>query len=148
MDTTRLAKLGVAGPKAQWLSEEIETVRRVVTSNDAHSSGDRYHRGWMMPDWLHAILCERGPGVDRGRPPPIRWADAREATTSTLREAKFRIARLMEGHRIEFNGAGEQDLPSAEQAWNVEHTVSQDPLPSRSSPRPPQNLCYLTSTST
>ena len=52
--------------RARRLSEELETLRRVVTSDEA-LSGTGFWQGPLMPDWLFRTLCDRGP--ERASPP-------------------------------------------------------------------------------
>ena len=61
----------------------------------------------------------------RALPPPpkqeLRWPEQQQLDPNALREARSRILELIEVP-IAFNGAGEEDLPSVEQAWSVHHT--------------------------
>ena len=87
----------------------------VLTS--AHS---RFRQGPLMPDWLFRILGYREGAI--GRPAQIVWPAPVEHDPQALREAKSRIEEILEVHPIFFNGAGEDDLPSISQAWDVAHT--------------------------
>ena len=80
-DCARISKLGVCGPnKARALAEEIETLRRIVTSDARRSGNDTSLCGTLMPQWLFAILCSAGgvgerlmvtdPEHDDGAKPP------------------------------------------------------------------------------
>ena len=52
---------------------------------------------------------------------PISWPAVADDDPRALREARSRIQELLEDHRIEFNGAGEDGLPHVSQAWSVAH---------------------------
>ena len=66
-----------------------------------------------------------GPRTLTGAPVSAVAGTAAETHEASVLEARERIAQFMHAREVVFNGAGEVNLPSAAQAWDVQHTNSQ-----------------------